>query len=282
MLIDLKQILESAERENVAVPAFNVYNMESVIGVMRAARETGAPVIFQMFTRLADTEYGIFIANSIREAVRQLRTPAAFHLDHGAGLPEVVRALRLGVSGAMLDASTLPLEENIARTRAAVDLCRECGVPVEGELGHVGSAADEKSGAFTDVAEAKRFAEETGVSALAVMVGTAHGVYKQSPVLEIQRLRDIREATGLPLVLHGGSGVPAEQLQMAVDAGIRKVNFATDLCHTFWETVYAANGTVKPMDVLMEAPIDAIRQYAVMRIKQLGADRIAPAGAGQA
>ena len=274
MLIDLKQILDLAERKKAAIPAFNMYNMESVIGVMRAARETGAPVIFQMFNRLASTEYGTFVANSIKEAIRQLPTPAVFHLDHGAGIPEVMRALRLGVSGAMIDASTLPLEENIAKTRMAVDLCRECGVPVEGELGHVGGTSDEKLSDFTDVTEAKRFAEETGVSALAVMVGTAHGVYKKAPVLDIQRISDIRDATGLPLVLHGGSGVPVEQLKKAVDAGIRKVNFATDLCYAFWETVYASNGTIKAMDVLMEEPVKAIQQYAESRIRELGADQI--------
>ena len=274
MLIDLKQILDLAERKKAAIPAFNMYNMESVIGVMRAARETGAPVIFQMFNRLASTEYGTFVANSIKEAIRQLPTPAVFHLDHGAGIPEVMRALRLGVSSAMIDASTLPLEENIAKTRMAVDLCRECGVSVEGELGHVGGTSDEKLSDFTDVTEAKRFAEETGVSALAVMVGTAHGVYKKAPVLDIQRISDIRDATGLPLVLHGGSGVPVEQLKMAVDAGIRKVNFATDLCYAFWETVYASNGTIKAMDVLMEEPVKAIQQYAESRIRELGADQI--------
>ena len=274
MLIDLKQILDLAERKKAAIPAFNMYNMESVIGVMRAARETGAPVIFQMFNRLASTEYGTFVANSIKEAIRQLPTPAVFHLDHGAGIPEVMRALRLGVSGAMIDASTLPLEENIAKTRMAVDLCRECGVSVEGELGHVGGTSDEKLSDFTDVTEAKRFAEETGVSALADMVGTAHGVYKKAPVLDIQRISDIRDATGLPLVLHGGSGVPVEQLKKAVDAGIRKVNFATDLCYAFWETVYASNGTIKAMDVLMEEPVKAIQQYAESRIRELGADQI--------
>lgn len=274
MLIDLKQILELAEKKNAAVPAFNMYNMESVIGVMRAARATGAPVIFQMFNRLASTEYGTFVANSIKEAIRQLPTPAVFHLDHGAGIPEVIRALRLGVSGAMIDASTLPLEENMTKTRAVVSLCGECGVPVEAELGHVGVTSDEKLSDFTDVSEANRFASETGVSALAVMVGTAHGVYKKAPVLDIQRISDIRDATGLPLVLHGGSGVPVEQLKKAVDAGIRKVNFATDLCYAFWETVYASNGTIKAMDVLMEEPVKAIQQYAESRIRELGADQI--------
>lgn len=274
MLIDLKQILEMAEQKNTAVPAFNIYNMESAIGVMRAARETGAPVIFQLFNRLASTEYGVFIACTIRKAIEELPTPAAFHLDHGAGIPQILRALRLGVTGAMIDASTLPLEENMAKTRMAVELCRNCGVSVEAELGHVGGTSDEKRSDFTDVSEAGRFAKETGISALAVMVGTAHGVYKKAPVLDIQRIRDLRVATGLPLVLHGGSGVPVEQLRKAVDAGIRKVNFATDLCYTFWEIVYAFNGTVKSMDILMEEPIEAIRKYAVGRIRQLGADRL--------
>lgn len=150
MLIDLKQILELAERKNVAVPAFNMYNMESVIGVMRAASETNAPVIFQLYNRLAGTEFGGFVANAVKEAVRLLPVPAAFHLDHGAGIHEVMHALRLGVSGAMIDASTLPLEQNIEKTRSVVNLCRECSVPVEAELGHVGATSDEKLSDFTD------------------------------------------------------------------------------------------------------------------------------------
>ena len=162
----------------------------------------------------------------------------------------------------------------MTKTRAVVSLCGECGVPVEAELGHVGVTSDEKLSDFTDVSEANRIASETGVSALAVMVGTAHGVYKKAPVLDIQRISDIRDATGLPLVLHGGSGVPVEQLKNAVDAGIRKVNFATDLCYAFWETVYASNGTIKAMDVLMEEPVKAIQQYAESRIRELGADQI--------
>ena len=173
------------------------------MGVLEAAKETGAPVIFQMFSRLADTNDGNFVAPAILEAIRQIPQPAVMHLDHGAGIPEVVRAIRLGMTGVMIDASTLPLEENIATTKLAAELCGYVGVPVEGELGHVGATKDEVLGNYTDVAEAERFVKETGVSALAVMVGTAHGRYKKAPVLDIQRIRDIREATGkLPLVLH--------------------------------------------------------------------------------
>ena len=211
----------------------------------------------------------------ILEAIRQLPQPAVMHLDHGAGIPEVVRAIRLGMTGVMIDASTLPLEENIAMTKLAAELCSYAGVPVEGELGHVGATKDEVLGNYTDVAEAERFVKETGVSALAVMVGTAHGRYKKAPVLDIQRIRDIREATGkLPLVLHGGSGVPDEQIRMAVEAGIRKVNFATDLCYAFLDQVMVTERTTVALDVFMREPIHAIRDYCISKIRLLGADKI--------
>ena len=132
MLTDLKTILAMADEKNVAVPAFNVYNVEGAIGVMMAARETHAPVIFQMYTRLVDNYDADFVAPAILNAIGQLDTPAAFHLDHGAGIGQVIRALRKGVTGVMIDASTMPLEENIATTRNAVEICRECNVPVEG------------------------------------------------------------------------------------------------------------------------------------------------------
>ncbi|MDD7447404.1 MAG: class II fructose-bisphosphate aldolase [Clostridiales bacterium] len=274
MVTNLKQILALAEEKGAAIPAFNCYNMESAMGVMQAARETGAPVIFQMFSRMFDTEFGPFEAAAIHEAIRQLPTPAVMHLDHGAGIPEVLRALRLGATGIMIDASTKPLDENIATTRRAVEICAECGVSVEGELGHVGGTADEKMSDFTDVEEAKRFAKETGVAAMAVMVGTAHGVYKKAPVLDIQRIADIHRETGLPLVLHGGSGVPDDQVKMAVKAGVRKMNFATDLVYAFFNSVYAKNGEIRAMDVFMQEPVEAIKKYCIEKIQLLGADKI--------
>ena len=275
MQSNLKEILAMAEAKGVAVPAFNCYNVESVMGVAQAAKETGAPVIFQMYTRMMDTVYGPYVSAAIREAISQLKTPAVMHLDHGAGIPQVLRALRYGCTSIMIDASKQPLEENIAITRKVVEICGECGVFVEGELGHVGGTADEKMSDFTDVAEAERFAKETGVAAMAVMVGTAHGVYKSAPVLDIERTRAIHEITGLPLVLHGGSGVPDDQVRMAVEAGVRKMNFATDLVHAFLNTLYAKNGEIRPMDVLMLDSIDNIKHYAISKIQLLGTDKLA-------
>jgi fructose-bisphosphate aldolase class II len=274
MVTDLKTILEIGEKRGCAIPAFNVYNMESVMGVLDAARETGAPVIFQMYSRLFDHPNAQFAAPVIHEAMRQLETPAVFHLDHGAGIPEVVRALRLGAGGIMMDASAFPLEENIEKTRDAVRLCAECGVPVEGELGHVGTTKDEQMGEYTDVAEAERFVRETGVAALAIMVGTAHGRYKQTPVLDIQRIRDIREETGIPVVLHGGSGVPDDQMRMAIEAGVRKVNFGTDLCYAFLDSVVKVDRGIVALDMFMREPIRAVKEFAVNKIRLLGADTI--------
>ena len=239
MVTNLKQILALAEEKGAAIPAFNCYNMESAMGVMQAARETGAPVIFQMFSRMFDTEFGPFEAAAIHEAIRQLPTPAVMHLDHGAGIPEVLRALRLGATGVMIDASTKPLDENIATTRRAVEICAECGVSVEGELGHVGGTADEKMSDFTDVEEAKRFAKETGVAAMAVMVGTAHGVYKGVPKLDIERLKAIRKLVDIPLVLHGASGLSDQAVRDCIAEGICKVNFATELRIAYTDAVRA-------------------------------------------
>lgn len=272
MYTDLKTILEIGEERQCAIPAFNVYNMESVMGVMMAAKETGAPVIFQMYSRLFDHQNAKYVAPMILEAMKELDTPAAFHLDHGAGVPEVLRALRYGATGVMIDASTFPLEENMESTRAVVELCGECHVGVEGELGHVGTVKDASMSEYTDAAEAELFVRTTGVAALAIMVGTAHGRYRRSPVLDIGRIREIKAAAGIPLVLHGGSGVPDEQIRMAVEAGIRKVNFGTDLCYAFLDRVFEVDRSIYALDLFMKEPIQAVKDFAVSKIKLLGAD----------
>ena len=271
MLVDLKEILEIAEEKKCAIPAFNVYNLETVIGVMNAAEESGAPVIFQMYSRLFDGQSGQFLSPSILEAIRSMKTPAAFHIDHGAGIPQVQRALRYGVSGAMIDASTLGLDENIAATAEAVELCGSVRVPVEGELGHVGTTNDEVMGSCTEVSEAERFTAETGVTALAIMVGTAHGRYKKAPELNIKRIAEIHESVDAHLVLHGGSGVPDEQVRAAIDAGIRKVNFGTDVCYSFINGVDEVSRDIFAIDLFMKEPTAAVKDFALSKINLLGA-----------
>lgn len=271
MYVNLKEILALAEERDCAIPAFNVYNLETVLGVMNAAVETRAPVIFQMYSRLFDEQTAQYLAPPILEAIRSLPTPAAFHLDHGAGIPQIQRALRFGASGVMIDASTCPLDENITKTREAVTLCRAVGVPVEGELGHIGSTRDETMCDHTSVEDAVRFVEETGVAALAIMVGTAHGRYKKAPELNIRRIAEIRARVDAFLVLHGGSGVPDEQVRNAIKAGIRKVNFGTDLCYAFIDSLFGVSRDIVAVDLFMKEPVESVKRFAVSKIELLGA-----------
>lgn len=275
MLVNLGSILSLAEAENFAIPAFNVYNMETAIGVIHAAEVKRAPIIMQIYPRLMKEETAFYLSPVVLAAAQQASVPVCFHLDHGPSELETTRALRYGATGVMLDGSALDVEENIALTRRVADTCRHVNVQVEGELGHVGTVNDNAMDEFTVPADAKRFVEETGVAALAVLVGTAHGRYKKPPKLDIQRICQIREATGgTPLVLHGGSGVPDDQIQEAVRSGIRKVNFATDLCYAFLDSVAEELG--KPdhpcaVDSFMKQPIEAVKRFCEAKIDLVGA-----------
>ena len=273
MLVGLKEILALAEKKNACIPAFNVYNLETVKGVLLAAEKAKSPVILQLYSRLVTSGAAEGLSELICGFANRAGVPVCFHLDHGAGECEVIRSLRYGMTGIMIDASTLPLEENIAATKNIVRLCDHVGVAVEGELGHIGKAADGDE--HTRPEEAARFVSETGVAALAVMVGTAHGKYKKLPVLDIDRITKIKEATGIPLVLHGGSGVPDEQIRRAVAAGIRKMNFSTDLCLAFLDACLAQDKSIVGIDLFMEKPIAAAAAFAAEKIGVLGSGGIA-------
>ena len=176
----------------------------------------------------------------------------------------------------MYDGSVHPLEENIEKTKHIVEICNTVGVSVEGELGHIGSVNDDAMDEFTDPAEAAEFVEKTGVDCLAVLIGNAHGHYKKTPNLDINRVKEIREATGgIPLVLHGGSGIPDEQVKEAINAGIRKMNIGTDVCCAF------AKGTKETLDdperslaidIFMKHPIETVKELALEKIRLVGAD----------
>lgn len=273
MLVSLKEILSIAEKGGFAVPAFNVYNMETVRGVIYAAEALNAPVIIQSYSRLFTNDDVEFLAPIIKAAAEKASVPVCFHLDHGAGFYEVTRAVKYGCTGVMIDASTLPFEENIATTKTVTDICNRMGIEVEGELGHIGVAANgDENASYTEVDEAVEFVKQTNVTALAIMVGTAHGRYKQTPRLAIERIREIKEATGVSLVLHGGSGVPDDQIVEAVKAGIRKINFGTDLCFSFLDKVREIDPKIYAIDLFMKEPIEAVKAFAESKIKLLGAE----------
>lgn len=276
MLVSLKYVLDLAEKGNFCVPAFNVYNMETVIGVFNAVEKAKSPVIMQVYPRLMKEQAGYFLAPSVIAAAQKASVPVCFHLDHGPSELETTRSLRWGATGIMFDGSTLPFEENIAKTKRVVETCKYDGVQVEGELGHIGRAANDEFDEFTTPEDAKRFVEETGVACLAVAVGTAHGKYNKPPKLDIERIKAIREATNnTALVLHGGSGVPDEEIKKAVKAGIRKMNFATDICYAFLdcclEELQKPDRTVA-IDNFMKKPIDAVTEFCLGKIALVGSD----------
>lgn len=274
MLVTLQQIISMAEEGNYCIPAFNVYNVETVMGVIDAAEELKAPVIIQLYPRLINEQVGYYVSPTVLAAANKASVPVCLHLDHAAAKEEVYKALRWGFTGIMQDGSALPFEENVALTRSAVEMCNTLGIGVEGEIGHVGSAADDSMDAFTDPAEAKEFVEKTGVCCLAVLIGNAHGHYKKEPKLDIQRVKDIRKAAGIPLVLHGGSGIPDDQVKAAIAAGIRKMNIGTDVCCSF------ADGTKEALDDPNRSlAVDIFMKKAIASVKALAMDKIRLTGA---
>jgi ketose-bisphosphate aldolase len=249
--------------------------METLVGAIEAAEELKAPVILQVYPRLVKEGVAYYLAPSIVAAAKKASVPVCFHLDHGPSELEVTRALYWGATGIMLDGSAKPYEENIALTKHVVETCNYLDLGVEGELGHVGSVNDDSMDEFTNVEQAADFVQKTGVCCLAVLVGNAHGKYKKPPKLDIDRIKAIYEATGnTPLVLHGGSGIPDDQIKLAVAAGIRKMNVATDICWTFLETVQdELNNPDKVMavDVFMRRPIAEVKKFCMSKIELLGA-----------
>lgn len=276
MLVNLQTIIGMAEKGGYCIPAFNVYNTETVMGVIAAAEEAKAPVIIQIYPRLIKEEVGFYVCPAVVAAARRASVPVCFHLDHGPSEFEVIRSLAWGCSGIMIDGSIHSIEENIALTKHIVEVCSAVDVGVEGEIGHVGSVNDEAMDEFTEPDEAARFVKETGVTCLAVLIGNAHGHYKKPPKLDIERVKAIREATGgIPLVLHGGSGIPDDQVKAAIAAGVRKMNIGTDVCCAF------ADGTKETLDdpkrsiaidIFMKKPIESVKKLALEKIKLVGAE----------
>ncbi|MBQ8510384.1 MAG: class II fructose-bisphosphate aldolase [Clostridia bacterium] len=272
MLVSLDEVLSLADKGGYAIPAFNVYNMETVMGIIAAAEEQRAPVILQFYSRLAANEEGYYVAPIILAAAAKAAVPVCFHLDHGAGEKEVMRGIRYGCTGIMIDASTQPIEGNIETTKKIVELCAYNGIQVEGEIGHIGSAAaGDEASQSTTVEEAVTYANGTGIRAMAIMVGTAHGHYKKAPKLDIDRVAEIHAALPqVSLVLHGGSGVPDDQIQAAVKAGIRKINFGTDVCYSFLDKVFETSRDKIAVDLFMKDAIQNVKAFAVEKINLLG------------
>lgn len=231
-LVTTDRMLQKADKEGYAVGAFNVENMEMVMAVIKACEELRAPAILQ--TTPSTVKYAgldMYYAN-MATAAKAASVPIAIHLDHGNSFELAAQSLRAGYTSIMIDGSKLPFEDNIALAKSVVAMCKPCSVPVEAELGKVGGKEDNitcDDPEYTDPDDAVRFVNETGISSLAVAIGTAHGIYKGVPKLDLERLSEIRKVVSIPLVLHGASGVPDDTVRECVKRGISKVNFATEL-----------------------------------------------------
>jgi tagatose 1,6-diphosphate aldolase GatY/KbaY len=236
-LTTTREMLGEAYENHFAVGAFNVENMEMLQAVIAAAEAAGAPVIVQTTPGTLRYAPPKIFAGMAERLARDAKVPVALHLDHGDSYELAQTCVREGYTSLMIDGSHLPLEENIALTRRVVEMAR--GLPVEAELGTVGGKEDDRSARlqYTEPAEAERFVRETGVFSFAPAIGTAHGVYRAEPKLDLERLRAIRDATGIPLVLHGTSGVPHEVVRRCIAYGVCKVNYATELRIAFSDAV---------------------------------------------
>lgn len=235
---ELTEQLRKYQSAGKALLATNFYNFETLRGVLQAASSMESPIILQL-TKSSIDYMGLGAAVKMaRAGMQQFNVKGWLHLDHCYSYSQIQQCLDAGFDSVMIDASERSLEENIASTRKVVELAMQYNANVEAELGYVAKLGQptEQVG-FTDPEEARRFVNETGVHALAVAIGSAHGFYKQEPKLDIALLAEIREATQTPLVLHGGSGIPSESLRAAMAEGICKINLATEIKNIFTRTL---------------------------------------------
>ena len=279
-LVPMADILQDAHKKNYAVGGFNINNMEFLQGIMMGAEELDSPVILQA-SEGAIRYIGIdYVMQMVEAATKDTDIPVALHLDHGSDFESIMKCIRAGFSSVMIDASKMSFEENIALTKKVVEAAHSVGVSVEAELGTIGGTEDdhtveEKDAMYTDPDQAKEFVDATGVDALAIAIGTAHGVYEGEPELDFERLDTIKKLIEMPVVLHGASGISAEDLKTGVKYGVNKVNVNTDFQQSF---------TAKIKEVFAEKPElydprkycgpgrEAIAEKVKEKIKTLGSD----------
>ena len=270
MLVNLNEILKNAQKENYAVGLFNTTDSDMLQAVIEAAEQTQSPVIIGTAEVLLPYGELDLIAPSMIAAAKRAKVPVAVHYDHGLTFERCMQALKLGFSSVMFDGSAGDYETNIADTRQIVKIAHSFGATVEGEIGHVGqteSCDNDATDMYTTPDEAMSFLDATGVDALAIAIGTAHGVYKSKPKLDIERLKAIRAKTDTPLVLHGGSGLSDDDFKNAISGGIAKINIFTDLCVAGKEAVKASNADYLDM---RNEKVEAIKNAVIKKMTLFG------------
>ena len=232
MLVTAREVLADARANHYAVPAFDCVEDVMVRAILETAEANRAPVFIMALEPDIQGNGWVYLSGLVRAIAGHHKIPVVLHLDHATELDFIKKAVDLGFTSVMIDGSSLPFDRNVEITRTAVEIAHPHGVPVEGELGHVGGmdleATRQAENVLTDPDEVAKFIEQTGVDSLAVSIGTAHGVYKSLPNLNIERLKELHAASSVPLVMHGGSGTPTDQIQNAIRHGICKLNIYAD------------------------------------------------------
>lgn len=277
MLVNMRDLLSDAEEGNYAVGSFSVANMEMVLGVLKAAKELSAPVILQIAeVRLKQSPLEI-IGPLMVAAAENADTPVAVHFDHGKTVEKIGQALDIGFTSVMFDGSHLPLDENIAMTKQIMQMAEEYDAAVEAEIGCVGGSEDGSEDIAincTKPEDAVRFEKETGVDALAIAIGNAHGNYKDTPKLRFDILQEVEDLTDTPLVLHGGTGISPEDFVKCSKTGIKKINIATATFDMVESTVRQsyADGSINGYYDLQSAEVEGAYQNAKKHILIFGSD----------
>ena len=266
MVVSSARLMKRAEKENYAIPAFNIDNLESAMAVSEIMHEMRTPVIVQMIPRTLNYGGIAIYPAMMRELMADCPVDYALHLDHGSSLALAKKCVAGGFSSVMFDGSLMPFEDNIKFTKEVTDFALPMDVSVEGELGTIGGKEEgdtDLEASYTKVSEAEEFVRRTNVSTLAIGVGTAHGAYKGTPHINIERIKEIHAAIDTPLVLHGASGLSDEVLKDCIAAGITKINFATELRQAYTNGIkaeFAKNPEVFDPKIYMRGAIDNIKE----------------------
>ncbi len=280
MLYTEKSILDVANENNFAIPAFNISDWAMFTGVMDISEEKNAPVIIAIHPDEVSHITTDLIA-AMRSRAHRSSVPVAIHWDHGGTYEQMITAIKAGFTSVMIDASLLPFDENVALTKKVVEAAHAVGIQVEGELGTIGANDSYgESGAaeiiYTNVDDAVRFVEETGVDSLAIAIGTSHGLYPsdKNPELRHDLLEQIKAAVGIPLVLHGGSSNPNAELARAVSLGINKINISSDIkvsYHNRMREILGTDERLREPNAIQPEPIAALKVTAAEKIDLFGA-----------
>ncbi|MBS4803594.1 MAG: tagatose bisphosphate family class II aldolase [Clostridium sp.] len=279
-IVSTREMLNKAQREGYAVPAFNIHNLETLQVVVETAAELKSPVILAGTPSTINYAGGEFIVSMADAAAGKYDIPIAIHLDHYEEVDEIEEYIKLGFRSAMIDASHKAYEDNIATVKQVVEFAHKYDTTVEAELGRLGGQeddliVDEKDTKYTNPKQAKEFVEKTGIDSLAVAIGTAHGLYKGVAKLDFDRLKEIRDMVDVPLVLHGASDIPDELVKKAISLGICKVNVATDLKIPFSDAVkkyFIENPTANDPRKYMQPGKDAMKKIVAHKIMVCGSN----------